>query len=90
MQKYPPNLLSHCLPVFPGRVRPWLSAVEANSEEASDLRLYTLDCFLQQGGNSFLEEGYGQLISESIIVPLDLLLHLFWQQILGDFDGPVS
>lgn len=69
MQKYSPNLLSHWLPVFPGRVRPWLFAVEANSEEASDLRLSTLDCFLQQGGNSFLEEGYGQLISVSIIVP---------------------
>lgn len=74
MQKYSPNLLSHWPPVFPGRVRPWLFAVEANSEEASDLRLSTLDCFLQQGilptaRNSSLEEGYGQLISVFIIVP---------------------
>ena len=90
--KYSPILLSHWLPVIPGRVRPWLSAVEANSEEASDLRLSAISCFLQPGRNSFLEEGTGQLISVSTTVHplslLNLLLHMFWQHILWDSDGP--
>lgn len=50
------SYLSHWLSVIPGRMRPWLSAIEANSEEASDLRLSAISYFLQLDRNSFLEK----------------------------------